>query len=74
MQTLISFLQKDLNIPDQLIPKITNFYQIEHVSKGDFLVKKGQYCRKMCFIQQGYFRFFSYSERKVITHWIFKQF
>ena len=25
----------------------------------------------MCLIQKGYFRFFTYSEKKEITHWIF---
>ena len=71
MQTLISFLKNDLSIPEPLIPKITKFYEEEKLSKNTFLVKKGQYCREMCLIKTGYFRFFSYTEKKVITHWIF---
>ena len=71
MQPLTTFLKNDLSIPEKLIPKITAFYNEEQLSKDEFLVKKGQPCRKMCLIQKGYFRFFSYSEKKVITHWIF---
>ncbi|MEO1263282.1 MAG: Crp/Fnr family transcriptional regulator [Bacteroidota bacterium] len=71
MEPLISFLKKDLSIPQQLIPSVIKFYQTERLTKNDFLVKKGQHCRKMCLIEQGYFRFFSFSEKKVITHWIF---
>ena len=71
MQSLISFLKKDLIIPERLIPEIVEFYATEQLPKNDFLVRKGQYCRKMCLIKEGYFRFFSYSGKKVITHWIF---
>ena len=71
MEPLISFLKKDLSIPQRLIPGIIAFYQTEQLAKNDFLVKKGQHCRKMCLIEQGYFRFFTYSEKKAITHWIF---
>jgi len=71
MQTLISFLQHDLGIPQKLLLSITQFYKKEQISKNEFLVKSGQYCHKMCLIEKGYFRFFSYSDKKVITHWIF---
>lgn len=71
MQMLTAFIKNDLGIPEKLIPNITQFFRKEQLKKNDFLVKKGQYCRKMCLIEQGYFRFFSYSDKKVITHWIF---
>jgi len=71
MQTLISFLQKDLDIPKKFLLRIAKFYIAEQINKNEFLVKNGQYCHKMCLIEKGYFRFFSYSDKKVITHWIF---
>ncbi|MEM7102937.1 MAG: cyclic nucleotide-binding domain-containing protein, partial [Bacteroidota bacterium] len=64
-------LKHELNLPEKLIPHITAYYQEEHLSKDEFLVKEGQFCRKMCLIDQGYFRFFSFSDKKIITHWIF---
>ena len=71
MQALITFLQKDLSVPEKLITKIVEFYSLERLAKDDFLVKQGQYCRKVCLIEKGYFRFFTYSDKKTITHWIF---
>ena len=73
MQPLNIFLKNDLGIPEPLIPKIRTFYQREKLSKNDFIVKKGQYCRKLCLIENGYLRFFTYSDKKVITHWIFRE-
>jgi CRP-like cAMP-binding protein len=71
MQTLLSFLKNDLSIPEQLVHRVMAYYEIEHLPKDDFLVKKGQYCSKIYLIKQGYYRFFSYSDKKLITHWIF---
>ncbi|MEM6631304.1 MAG: Crp/Fnr family transcriptional regulator [Bacteroidota bacterium] len=71
MQPLTSFLKRELNLPERLIPKIVEFYQTERISKDTFLVQKGQYLHKLCLIEEGYLRFFTYSEKKVITHWIF---
>ena len=73
MQPLTSFLKKELGLPEKLIPKVVGFYKEEQLSKDEFLVKKGQYNRKLVLIKNGYFRFFSYSDKKVITHWIFGQ-
>ena len=70
-KNLFSFLKNELSFPENLIPEIMNFYKKEKLQKNDFLVKKGHYCNKMCLIEDGYFRFFSLSEKKTITHWIF---
>ena len=71
MPELSTYLKHHLDIPDTLISKISSFYQHEHFKKDQFLAKKGQYCQKLCFLKEGYFRFFSYSEKKTVTHWIF---
>lgn len=71
MQTLFSFLKNDLGIPQKVIPQISEFYQTEHLRKNEFLVEKGNFCKKMSLIEKGYYRFFTYSEKKQITHWVF---
>ncbi|MEM6802922.1 MAG: Crp/Fnr family transcriptional regulator [Bacteroidota bacterium] len=73
MQALNTFLEKDLRIPKELVLKITSYYKQEQLSKNEFLVKEGMPCDKLCWIEKGYWRFFSYSDKKVITHWIFGQ-
>ncbi len=71
MSDLRIFLKHHLDIPDSLIPTVVSFYQAGSLSKDDFLLKKGQYGQKLCYIQEGYLRFFSYADTKTITHWIF---
>lgn len=71
MLDLRIFLKHHLELPDSLIPTVIAFYQEGFLKKDDFLVKKGQYCQKLCYIRKGFLRFFSYSETKTITHWIF---
>lgn len=71
MPHLTTFLKHHLAIPDSLIPTVLSFYQQGVVKRDEFLIQKGQYCQKLCYIQDGYLRFFSYSDTKTITHWIF---
>ena len=71
MQTLISFLQNDLGVPKSEVPKIVPYFHKELLKKKDFLVKEGSPCEKLCLVEQGYVRFFTYAETKAITHWIF---
>lgn len=71
MQLLIAFLQNDLDFSKKLAIEIAAFYEEEKLNKNNFLVRQGQYCHKMCLIKEGYFRFFTYSTKKEITHWIF---
>ena len=71
MKSLTSFLQKELGLPANLLSKVVEFYREEQLAKDEFLIQKGQFHCNMCLIEEGYFRFFSYSDKKVITHWIF---
>jgi len=71
MQVLISFLKNGLNLLENLIQEVARFYRKEHLAKDEFLVQKGKKCQKMGLITQGYLRFFSYADQKVVTHWIF---
>ncbi|MEM6724014.1 MAG: Crp/Fnr family transcriptional regulator, partial [Bacteroidota bacterium] len=71
MQPLTHFLQNEFGVSPSMTAEIARYYQLEQLNKDDFLIKKGQAARKSCFIKDGYLRFFSYSEKKSITHWIF---
>jgi CRP-like cAMP-binding protein len=73
MQNLISFLTDSFKLPKRLVEGVVPFFELEHISKETFLVKKENYAQRLCLIESGYFRFFSHSEKKVITHWIFGQ-
>ena len=71
METLTSFLKEQLAIPEGLIQRIVAFYREEHLSKDYFLARQGKSCQRLCFLTNGYLRFYSYSREKAITHWIF---
>ena len=71
MQALISFLKNGLNLPEKLALDVVGFYEEERLLKDELLVMEGKRCQKMGLIDQGYLRFFSYSNKKVVTHWIF---
>ena len=71
MQPLISIFENELAIPKNLMSRIVPFYREESLEKNAFLVEKGKYCDKMVILQSGYLRFFSYSDKKDVTHWIF---
>ena len=71
MQNLLPFLKEDLGLAESLAAKVADYFIEEQLSKDAFLVKEGQYLTRMCLVKEGYLRFFSYSEKKVITHWIF---
>ncbi|MEL6675554.1 MAG: cyclic nucleotide-binding domain-containing protein [Bacteroidota bacterium] len=74
MDLFASFLEKDLGLPTRLVPAIMDCFQEERLEKGTFLVKERQALHKLCFIEEGYLRFFSYSLDKEITHWIFSKY
>lgn len=73
MQSLTSFFRYELGIPEHLVSRIATYFTKEQISKNEFFAKKGRYCDRLCLIEKGYLRFFTYSEKKVITHWIFRE-
>jgi len=71
MSKLHHFLRDELMLPHDLIDPVAQQYETVTIPKDEYLVKEGQYCHNMCFISEGYFRFYTHSHKKVITHWIF---
>jgi hypothetical protein len=73
MQSLSTFLLTEFKLPKRLVKQVVSFYEVQHLSKDEFLVAKGKHCQHLCIIEKGYLRFFSNTEKKTITHWIFGQ-
>ena len=70
-QILNSFLERELGLPRNLVPEVIPYYQTERLVKGEMMTSEGALCHKMYLIEEGYVRFYSYSEKKEVTHWIF---
>ncbi|MEM8899167.1 MAG: cyclic nucleotide-binding domain-containing protein [Bacteroidota bacterium] len=71
MHTLNTFLYAELGLSQSLVPAVTNFFREERIAKKGFMARKGGYCQTLSLIESGYMRFFSQSDKKEITHWIF---
>jgi CRP-like cAMP-binding protein len=63
----------EFKLPKRLIERVISFYEVQGVLKDEFLVAKGKHCQHLCIIEKGYLRFYSDTEKKTITHWIFGQ-
>lgn len=71
MTHLETYIQNLLGIPAIALPQVLPFFEEEKLTKGKYFVKEGGYCKKMSFIREGYVRYFSFTEKKEVTHWIF---
>ena len=67
---LKAFLQSNMGLPNSLVDAVAPYYRKEQIAKGQYITKENQYCKKMCLVQKGYFRFYTHSDKKEITHWI----
>ena len=70
MEILAQHIQPYFSITKEEFTGIEHLFKTEKILKGDFFIKREQYCEKMSFIQQGYIRVFADSKNKEITQWI----
>lgn len=70
---LEQYINKTLGIPSHYSTQVAALFQEETLKKGDYLVRKGGYCKKMVFIQNGYLRCHFPNDDKQITYWIYWQ-
>ena len=71
MLQIQSFLQNEFNLPVTIVSEVLSYFIEEQFPKDYFLVKEGQQSKYLYLLKKGYTRFFSYSDEKTITHWIF---
>lgn len=58
----------DVSSPDAAF--IASKFKAESLSKQDYLLREGQYSRKLSFIASGLLRFYVQTERAEVTQWI----
>jgi CRP-like cAMP-binding protein len=49
---------------------IVSLFKLTTIKKGEYLLKSGNLCDKLCFVQSGLLRMFVITENKEITQWI----
>ena len=59
----------EIILPDEL-NKLSSLFKPITLKKGEYFLKEGKICNKLCFIKSGYLRVFKIFEDKEITQWI----
>lgn len=70
MQELKQLVQSYFGIRPDYIGEVSSLFELENLSKGDFYTKENRHCKKLSFIQSGYWRIFNTKDDKEVTQYI----
>lgn len=70
MEALKDCISNQISIDNAALDAIVAAFEIKSLKKGDFLLKAGNICRQMAFIDSGYLRMYDIADGKEITLWI----
>lgn len=70
MKRLHDCISENIKIPTSELEKITAHFHSRNLPRGEYLLKAGNRCREMAFIETGYIRIFDVVEGDEITLWI----
>lgn len=66
---LVSYLSSIINVSEVLEQEINSLFKHVTFNKGEMLIKDGERCTDMFFIQKGFIRGFYFDDGKEITSW-----
>lgn len=68
MHQLFQLLRAVYPLSDELVQCLSKAFEYRRIKKGEYLLKEGQVCRYMFFIESGLVRYFLYrGEKEVVT-------
>lgn len=70
MNPLEKYIQSSVAIAPDDLRTISSHFKIVTLSKGDYFGKRGSYCEKLGFVQEGYIRVFIEAADREVTQWI----
>ncbi|MEO1434981.1 MAG: Crp/Fnr family transcriptional regulator [Bacteroidota bacterium] len=73
MEALFQNIQQYIRLDKSLKSAIRESFQKKAYQKGDFLLKEGQYARRLIFIEEGTLRTFYVHENKEVTSWFYTE-
>jgi CRP-like cAMP-binding protein len=59
IQNFKNYLKQVISMDDESFELAAGYFQIEKISKGEYLVKEGQVCNKIAYINEGLFRIYN---------------
>lgn len=73
MESLLNFLNSIRPLSTELRNTLTEMLKSKEVAEGDYILKEGNVCNKICFIEKGLFGCFYLAEKKDVAAWFMKQ-
>lgn len=58
MESLISFLSQYDVVPEKILTLATSIFQLDHLKKGDYFIREGEYASEIAFLESGVVRAF----------------
>ena len=59
IKNFTNYLSQVISMDDKSFDMATEYFRIEKIPKGEFLVREGQICHKIAYINEGLFRIFN---------------
>lgn len=72
METLLTQIAAKISVSDELKKAIESNFTTITLAKKETLIKEGQYCKQLFFMNKGMVRFFHLDKGKDITSWFYK--
>lgn len=73
MESLLNFLNSIRPLSPQLREVLIEMVKVKEIEQGDYVLKEGNVCNKICFIEKGLFRCFHEADKKEVITWFMKQ-
>jgi len=73
MTELEHYINSYFGVTQENISKISSFFHLKTLKKGDYFLKAGQVCDKLSFHKSGLIRVYIDTEEKEVTQWISTQ-
>lgn len=70
MITLLSYLESIIDVSDELKEELNRIARRKTVRKGQYIIRSGERCNDIYFIESGLLRGFYFNEDKEITNWL----
>jgi len=74
MQALLQLLNGIRPMSGELQRHLLSILQQKDLKRGDLLLRKGQVCRQICFINKGLLHSYQEKDEKKITSWLMREF
>lgn len=70
MRELETYIKESVAVAPDDLATISSFFKPAKLTKGQYFGKRGLYCEKLAFVQEGYIRVFIEANDREVTQWI----